>query len=968
MARLDRTFPTNNCDLCTLSPDLSESGRKLHIELMTMTELTGLEGDAGRFKVSLATQPRFIDANKCTACGACYRSFSECVRFTPGLDPRAPTCMRYPQATPFTFSIDMKACTNVEELVRVCPAGAIIPDDEAKQHEVEVGSIILAPGAEISNPRAIDTYGSGQCPNVVTSMEYERILSASGPTGGELVRPSDGGKPRKIAWIQCAGSRGFQEGAVSYCSSACCMYALKEAMVTRERFSDEIETVIFYMDMRTYGKDYELYLQRAVNDYGVRLVRSRPHSLEPVFLDGSPTGEISITYVRQGKAGLVTEVFDMAVLTTGFRVEAGVRELAGRLGVELNEHGYASTGSFHPVSTSKPGIYVCGLFESPKDIPDTLVQASAAASNALKELAPPRPVTQSGEEYPPERDVAGEDPRIGVFVCDCGVNIGGVVDVPEIVRRIGSQPRVVLSEIVGHGCTGETLAHIRMRIGEYGLNRVVIGGCSPRNRETLFQDTLRKAGLNKYMLEMANLRDQATWVHSMLPVAASEKAIELLRMAVAAVAAARPLNDLVLPMNKDILVVGGGVAGMTASLNLAERGYKVFLIEKSGQLGGVARKIRRTLHGEDVQSYLADLIERTELHERIEILKNSEVLDHAGIAGMFKTGIRVGPQRTIRQIEHGITILATGALPRRPDEYLLGRHGAVTTQLELEAILEDDPKEVRKWQEVVMIQCVGSRCEDNPNCSRVCCQAAVKNALRIRSLNPDVRIVVLYRDIRTPGFQEDFYRKARELSVNFIPYDAGNEPKVEPDGEKAAVIFTNPILGRKFKICADHLVLSTGFVADEESTGELSAIFRIARTTDGYFKEDHVKLKPVDLSTPGFFVAGTAHAPKSIRDSIAQAEAVAGRAQTFLARGVINAGAGVVTVDGNRCASCLVCVRACPFQIPFINEEGHSEIDPAKCHGCGVCAAECPAKAIQLMQYEDDQIMAKLDGLFERVS
>lgn len=967
MTQLDRTFPTNNCDLCTLSPHLSESGRALHIELLSMTELDRLDGEAGSFTVTLKTEPRYIDLQKCTACGDCYREYPQCVRFTPGLDHRAPTCMRYPQATPYAFSVDKDACSNVDELVKVCPAGAILTDDAVTLREIEVGSVILAPGAEPLKPTALDTYGYGAYPNVLTNLEYERILSASGPTNGELLRPSDGTRPQRVAWIQCAGSRGSQEGYVSYCSSACCMYALKEAIVTRERFQQDIETTIFYMDMRTSGKDYELYLQRAVNDYGVRLVRSRPHSIEPAQRNGELTGGLSISYVPYGSSQIAVETFDMAVLSTGFRVQKEVQELAARLGVELNRHGYALTRSFDPVATSKPGIYVCGLFESPKDIPETMVQASAAACNALQDLRPLRVVSESAEDYPPERPVAGEEPRIGVFVCDCGFSIGGIVDVRDLAEEAASLSQVVVSRVVGHGCSLEALEQIQATIREHALNRVVIGACSPRTHQTLFQDALRKAGLNKYLLEIANLRDQDTWVHLDRPDAAFQKANELLRMAVSCVRLARPLNEHVLPMNKDVLVVGGGVAGMTASLNLADMGYRVTLVERSPLLGGMARKIRQTIHGEDVASFVDDLIQRTEAHERIQVLKSAVVVDHTGMAGMFKTGVQAGPQMFYRQIRHGITILATGALSSRPTEYLLGDHPAVVTQLDLETTLEDSPDTVKSWQQVMMIQCVGSRTPESPNCSRVCCQEAVKNALRIKSLNPEADVIVLYRDMRTPGFGEDFYRQARESGVVFVPYQLDDKPQVSADGRHALVSFTDPVLNRRLQVSADRLVLSTGLKADEESTEDLGAIFHLPRTVDGYFLEDHVKLRPVDLSVPGFFVAGTAHAPKSIRESVMQAQAVAARAQTFLARDAINLGAAVAQVDATRCASCLICVRACPFDVPFINAEGHSEIDPAKCHGCGVCASECPAKAIQLMQFEDDQILAKLDGLFERM-
>jgi heterodisulfide reductase subunit A len=967
MTQLDRTFPTNNCDLCTLSPHLSESGRKLHIQLMTMTQLSSLTGEAGHFTAALTTQPRYIDLEKCTGCGECARKFPESVRFTPGLDHRAPTCMRYPQGTPYAYSIIKNERTDFEGLAGICPAGAILPDDAEKVQKVDIGAIILAPGADVFNPQVLDTYGYGVNPNVVTSLEYERILSASGPTKGELVRPSDGKRPRKIAWIQCVGSRGIQEGCVPYCSSACCMFALKEAIVTRERFYEDMETTLFYMDMRTSGKDYELYLQRAVNDYGVRLVRARPHTVEPIIEAGKASGDLQIRYPSEAESSFQTEVFDMVVLATGFRVSPETKELAQKIGIDLNEHDFARTGSFDPVATSKPGIYVCGMFQSPKDIPDTMVQASAAASNASRDLTPLRVVAEWQEELPPERSVAGEEPRIGVFVCDCGLNIGGVVSVEEVAARVADLPQVMVSETIGHGCSRESLEHIRATILSKRLNRVVVGACSPRTHEGLFQETVRQAGLNKYLVEIANLRDQDTWVHRDFPVYAAEKADELMRMAVSAVRLARPLADQTLPMNKDVLVVGGGIAGMTAALRLADLGYKVHLVERSKELGGVAKKVRRTIEGEDVQAHIADLVKRTEGHDRIQVWKQAMVVDHSGMAGMFKTGIQVGPQMFYREIKHGITILATGALPNRPNEYLLGRHKAVTTQLDLGVRLADNPEAAQDWQNVVMIQCVGSRVPENPNCSRVCCQAAVKNALQIRALNPDAKIFVLYRDMRTPGFEEDYYRKAREQGVIFSAYELENKPVVAADGAGVSVSFTDPILGREVKISADCLALSTGLVADEESSEDLGMIFRLPRTPDGYFLEDHVKLRPIDLPIQGFFVAGTAHAPKLIRETIAQAQAAAGRAQTFLARDSINLGAAVAQVDGTLCAACLICVRACPFGVPFINEEGYSEIDPAKCHGCGVCASECPAKAIQLMQYEDDHIMAKLDGLLEGI-
>jgi heterodisulfide reductase subunit A len=962
MTQLDRTFPTNNCDLCTISPRLSEGGRQEHIELMSMTEVTNLSGTAGNFTVTLHQAPRYIDLEKCTACGDCLKAFPECVSFNPGLDHRAPTCMRYPQSIPQAYAVDMQKCQDVAALEKVCKAGAIVPRQSPRKIELEAGAVILCPGADVFDPSGLDNFEYGKNPDVVTSLEYERILSASGPTLGELVRPSDGKKPEKIAWIQCVGSRGLQKGAASYCSSACCMFALKEAMVTKERFQDSIETTIFYMDMRTFGKEYEQYRDRAENEFHVNLVRSRPHSIVR-----NAAGGLDITFVPDNGFPSVTESFDMVVLSTGFKVSESVRDMAGIMGIDLNAHHFAKTDAFSPVATSVPGIYACGLFEGPKDIPETMVQASAAACLAARETRPVAHAVPDTQDSLPASDISCQEPRIGIFICDCGLNIGAIVDTGDLAEFGMTLPQVAVSMVVGHGCSKSAMDNIRKTIVDEKLNRVVIGGCSPRTHEAKFQDLLKKAGLNKYLVEIANIRDQNTWVHADDPAAARQKARYLIRMAVSSVKRARPLMEHSLPMNKNILVVGGGVTGMSSALSLADQGFKVYLVERASRLGGLAGNIRKTIEGRDVSAFMETLIQRTRRHPGIEVLFNAIIVDHTGMPGMFKTGLQVAPQMYYRQIEHGVTIMATGALQNRPHLFLLGEHPAVMTQMDMDALLEEGPERIKAMNTVAMIQCVGSRCPENQNCSRICCQSAVKNALRLLDINPDMRIFVLYRDMRTYGFSEDYYLEARKRGVVFVRYEKDAPPRVRPEGDGLEVSFVDPVLGKSLALSADCLCLSTGLVADDEAGEDLAMIFRLQRTREGFFLEDHVKLRPLDLSTPGFFVAGTAHAPKNIKESIADAQAVAGRAQTLLAKNTIDLGAAVARVDGNKCAACLVCVRACPFDIPFINADGYSEIDPAKCHGCGICAAECPAKAIQLMQFEDDQILAKLDGLLERM-
>jgi heterodisulfide reductase subunit A2 len=961
MTQLDRTFPTNNCDLCTLSPNLSEAGRAQRIDLRTMTQVEAATGDQGAFEVTLTTTPRHIDLDRCTACGDCLRDHPECVSFTPGLDHRAPTCMRYPHAIPQAYSIDLERCADVDALVKTCPAGAIIPDDTRTTVTETFGAIVLAPGAEVYDPSPLAALGYSLQPDVVTSLEYERILSASGPTGGKLLRPSNGQPPKKVAWLQCVGSRARQAGhGVSYCSSACCMFAIKEAMVTKERFGADIETTIFNMDIRTSGKGYEAYYQRSKDTDGVRFVRCRTQNLQ-----ADESCCLQLRYLPEESDTFVTEGFDMVVLATGFFIPEDIRTLAEQLKVDVNGHGFALTDSFHPVSTSRAGVYVAGLFEGPKDIPETMVQASAAACMAATHVAPTPDATPE-EELPPERTVDDEPVRTGVFVCACGENIGGVVDVDSLVSHAKTLDGVVHSENVGYGCSAESMEHIRETIAGQGLNRVVIGGCSPRTHLTRFQDLLRKAGLNRYLVDIANLRDQDAWVHRDAPEMATAKGKELLQMGVAAVKRAKPLADQTLPMSQNVLVVGGGVAGMSAALSLAGQGFKVHLAERENELGGEAKNLRRTLEGEDVRTQIEHLVAATESHENIQVYKGALIVDHSGLPGKFTTGMQVGPQLFYRQIEHGATVLATGALANRPSVYLLGEHDAVSTQHDIESLLEEDTDTVGGWSKIVMIQCAGSRTKENPACSRVCCQSSIKNALRILDVNPAARIWVLYRDMRTLGMQEDAYQEARRRGVLFVRYDPENPPQVEGIDDKVKVTFHDPILADDLSMHADRVLLSTGFVADDEGTEELSRIFRLPRTEDGYLLEDHTKLRPVDLPTLGFYVAGTAHSPKSIKESVAQAQAAASRVQTLLARGEINLGAAVARVDASRCAACLVCVRACPYGVPFINADGDSEIDPALCHGCGICAAECPAKAIQLQQFDDDQILAKLEGLLER--
>jgi heterodisulfide reductase subunit A-like polyferredoxin len=849
-------------------------------------------------------------------------------------------------------------CCECYQCVKACLANAIDHSQQQEIVELEVGSVILCPGSEPYDPRHLENvYHYKTSANVVTSLEFERILSASGPTMGHLKRPSDDREPKKIAWLQCVGSRDTNQCGNSYCSSVCCMYAIKDSMIAKEHAGGDLDCVVFNMDIRTFGKDYEKYFNRA-KDAGIRFIKSRIHSLDEV----AGTGNLSIRYMDDA-GHLQAEEFDMVVLSVGLQVPQATAELAKRIGVELNKSNFALTHPFTPIETSRPGVYACGVFQEPKDIPSSVIEASAAACAAGSRLAAARNTLTRSVQRPAEIDVTDQEPRVGVFVCNCGVNISSVVDVAQVEEYSRSLPNVVYATQNLFTCSQDSQDRMKELIKEHGLNRVVVAACSPKTHEPIFQDTLQSCGLNKYLFEMANIRNQDSWVHSQTKEQATQKAKDLIRMSVARADTLLPLEEKKIPVIPRGLVIGGGIAGMNAALGLADQGYEVVLVEKEAELGGLAQRLTATIEGAKVDDYLKDLIQRVSAHPKIQILTRSLVVGFTGFKGNFSTELLVGPGMYARKIEHGVVILATGAHEYQPKEYLYGQDQRVMTQLELAERMQQG--QIGDPQNVVMIQCVGSRNEENPNCSRVCCQTAIKNALHLKELNPDMNIYVLYRDIRTYGFLEDYYTAARKKGVLFFRFNPENPPVAESSADGVQVTFTDHVLNRLLKVDADLLVLSAGM--RPEDTEELSSIIKLARTPEGYFMEAHVKLRPVDMATEGIFVCGTAHSPKLLSETISQAYAAAGRAITFLSQTELTLSAVTARVAAEKCASCLICVRACPYGVPKINADGVSEIDEALCHGCGICCAECPAKAIQLNWYEDDQILCKVEALLEGV-
>ena len=963
MAQLDKTFPTNDCSICILSPKLVECGRNLNIEIITYADILEVNGKPGNFKVRVNQRARYVNESLCNGCGICqtkcpWETDSE---FDQGLGKRKAIYIPYAQAIPNVPVIDKELCVYFEKgkcraCEKFCSVKAVDFSQTDQIIELQVGSIILCPGFNKFEAGLVPQYGYGRYPNVISSIEFERILSASGPYQGELLRPSDRQRAQKIAWIQCVGSRG-ESPQNSYCSSVCCTYAIKEAIVANEHSPIPLDTAVFFMDMRTFGKGFEAYYERAMNEYGVRFIRCRPSVIEEV----PETRNLRIKYeTEDGK--LIKEEFDLVVLSIGLEPSKGVKELANGLGIELNKYGFCKTDGFLPIETSKPGIFVCGAFSGPKDIPETVTQASAATASAAALLSSARNSLVKKKEYPPQRDIRGETPRIGVFICHCGVNIGGVVNVPEIREYAASLPDVVYAEANLYTCSQDTQELIKEKIREHDLNRVVVAACSPRTHEPLFQETIRDGGLNKYLFEMANIRDQCSWVHKEYPEGATEKAKELVKMAVAKARLIQPLTELSVSVVNKALVIGGGIAGMTAALKLAEQGFKCFLVEKSDKLGGNLRDIYWTLDGKDVQQFLKETIDRVYHHKLIEVYLNAEIKDITGYIGNFKTTVmRPEAEETL---EHGVIIVATGGQEYKPKEYLYGEQPNVITQKELEHKLATHTLEGKALNNVVMIQCVGSRNQERPYCSRVCCSQAIKNALKIKEINPSANIYVLYKDVRTYGFREEFYTKARAEGVMFIQYDDSHKPEVILKNGKLNVAVLEPILGEKVAIDCDLVALSSGIIPNK--VDELASLLKTPVNEDGFLMEAHVKLRPVDSSNRGIFLCGMAHSPQMIDESISQAMGAAGRASIPLSRGYVAVEGIVSSVDEEKCIGCGLCESVCVFEairLKLVNGVNKAETIPALCTGCGLCAASCPQQAVTMGHFTDDELMAQINAL-----
>ena len=900
-----------------------------------------------------------MDEEKCIACGMCAEKCPAKVvdRYNESLSTRKAAYIPYAQAVPLKYALDPVKCIyfkngKCKACEKFCPAGAIKFDDKEETLRIDVGSVILTGGFQPFDPSKSDSYQYSNYSNVVTSMEFERILSASGPFSGHVTRLSDQKDAKKIAWLQCIGSRDINQCDNGYCSSVCCMYAIKESLIAKEHIGENFSGTIFNMDIRSHGKGFERYYERAKAE-GIGFTRSRIHSL----IEADETGTLRISYADES-GELKQEDFDLVVLSVGMEPDASAVELAGKLNVDLNGNNFVDTDDFSPVTTSRPGIYVAGVLQGTKDIPQSVTEASAAACACAASLVRSRGKLVKEKVFPSEKDVTEQEPRIGVFVCNCGTNIGGFADVPGIAEYAKTLPNVVNVEENLFTCSQDTQEKIVDVIKAHNLNRIVVAACTPTTHEALFRETLRNAGLNENLFEMANIRNQCTWVHSHNKEEATEKSKDLVRMAVAKASLLEPIPDLAVDIEKSALVIGGGLAGMTAALSLADQGFPATIIEKSDSLGGVARDITKTWKGKDVGEYLSELTDRVERHPMVEVLLMAEVTGSSGFVGNFETDILCnGDSRTIK---HGVGIMATGAQASTPDEYLYGKNPRVTRWHDLEKV----PDRVKDARTIVFILCVGSRDETRPYCSRVCCTSSILQAIHFKEQNPHLNVFVLYRDIRTYGERESVYHAARDKGIIFIRYSLEKKPVVTETDDGLDIRVFDPVLQRDLLIKADLINLATAI----EPVGHenLASCFKLPMDDDKFFIEAHAKLRPVDFANDGLFVCGMAHYPKPIDESIAQAMAAASKAAIVLSRPFITVSPLVSQVDSEICIGCGLCAEVCNFGAIIIEEiEGkgfRAKNIAASCKGCGLCAASCPQGAIDMLHFRDRQILAAVSA------
>jgi heterodisulfide reductase subunit A len=962
MCRLDKTFPTNDCSACILSPKMADCYGHPNIDTLSYSEVVKVEGKAGDFKVTVRKKPRYVNMNECTGCGECI---TKCPtkkipdEYEYGLTMRRAIYIPHAQAVPRVATIDPKHCRKILSdkcglCEKACGKKAINYADKESFVTLDVGAIVCATGFQTWDAKLSTEYGYGRFANVVTAMEFERMMCASGPSGGHIKRPSDGSDPKKIAFIQCCGSRSEKKGSQKYCSSVCCMYATKQAIITKEHAA--VDEEIFFMDIRSYGKEFEAYIHRAEDEYKIKMHRSSRVSC----VEEDPVTKRLLVSFADAKGDPQTSEYDIVVLSIGLNPPEGAEEFSKILGIDLNKYGFCDTKVSNPLATSREGVFVTGAFAAPKDIPTSVAEASGAAGKAGafivdKNFAPCAP-----KIFPQEKDTEGKAPRVGVWVCSCGTNIGGTVSVPDVAEYAKSLPNVVHAAKSMYACAQDCLGEISQAIKEHDLNRVVVASCTPRTHEPLFRNACREGGLNQYLFNMANIRDQCSWIHMHEPEKATAKSKDLLRMAVAKSILLEPLEGTKIPVTNGVAVIGGGITGMSAALDVAAQGFPVHLVERGANLGGSFMKYvgtNYTVDGVKLGDFVTDLVKKVEACKLITVHKKAKVKDIPGFVGNFKLQLDSG------EYPVGAVILAIGASEYKPTEFNYGKDAKVITLTEAELAVGSGKF---SGKDVAFIQCVGSRNDKVRYCSRTCCANALTNAIAIKKADPKANVSVFHKDIRTYGFREELYNEASSLGIRFMRCKDGNDLPVY-DGSNVKAFDT--ILGKDVEVPVDRVILSCGVAPDREEKEELAKMLKVPISKDGFYFEAHQKLRPVDFATEGVFVAGLAHWPKFMDECIAQAAGAAARALTIVSKKNLISEGIIASVNDDYCDGCGICVGCCEYNAIEIVNDGagglKSHVNPGLCKGCGCCVAACPSGAMEQKGFKNIQIQAEIDACLD---
>jgi len=952
MVKLDKTFPTNDCSICISAPKMVETSRHENIELLTYSEVKGLSGSAGGFNVDVWRRTKYVDPDECTGCGDCSDVCPVEVpnEFDEELSTRKAIYVEYPQSVPLSYTIDYENCVGCGACERVCDAEAIQFLERSEQIKLDVGSIILATGFEMMEPDEWrEEYGYDQYDDVVTALEYERLLSSSGPTEGKVLKPSDGEEPEKVAWIQCVGSRCKQKG-MPYCSRVCCMYATKEASITIGDNPD-IDAYVHYMDLRAYGKDFQQYYDKA-KEKGVDYRRGRPSRVYK-----TEDGKLAIEYEDTEKGEVKTNKVDMVVLSSAIVPSEGNEELADILGIDVDENGFFESKDIltAPMQSTREGIYLAGCSQSPKDIPDSVAQASGAAARALETL---KDRERKGKpEKPEERDITEEEPRIGVFICHCGKNIANYLDIDSVAESVKDIPEVKYVSDPTFACSEDAQAELKEAVEEHGLNRFVVAACSPRTHAELFEDTLEEIGLNRYLLEMANIRNQCSWVHSTEPEKATEKAKRLTKMSVSKAKRLAALQEHEIEVGDKTVIIGGGPAGMQTALSMADAGQDVTLIERQDKLGGKLNRLNTLFPSDiDAREFARKISHQIDEQENITVMTSTEVEDIEGYIGNYEIKLDSG-----EVIESDTIVLTTGFQEIDPEGfYGYEDNDKVMTQLELDESLVDDSLD--EPENVVFINCVGAMEEERPWCCRVGCGNSLKNAKAVKERYPDSNVYILYKDMRVFGKnEEEYYADVQEKDgVIFIRYSSEDKPEISEEEDKIHVKVHDNLLDEDIEIDSDYLILAMQLEGDP-STSELKKMLKLSSDPSGFFMEAHAKLKPLEFPSEGVYLAGGAHYPKNISDTLSQADGAASKAEVPMMKGYTKSVGIIAAIDDDRCSGCKMCISVCPYgAIDFNKEDEIADITDVLCKGCGSCASVCPSNAITQKGFDDDQISAMI--------